>query len=446
MFENYPQIVTQITDAGVALTTIVDAPWVSVTSVNGMTGDVVVQPIVEQFKPNFPYKKNNLITHNSELYVALHDFTSTNAFDPSDWNSMSVSGVDWADVLNKPTFATVATSGSYADLTNTPVIDSTLSTSSTNAVMNSTITSALGQINTTLGQKADTTDLAEVAFSGRYEDIAGTPILAAVATSGAYADLRNTPTIGNATLAIQRNGTSVGTFGANATANVTANIQVPTTTDELVNNSGFITMTDMVPLWSGLCFRSNTAPQTQSGLTWTTKRGKTLTYLLHNGGGIMQVYLGAENIDMFRQYYGARCTTSVTGDFGVHGLAQNSTIWTRLFGKENNGSATTMSEVSRTATGPTTIDGVTLYYASCADTAGTKTHIQYEVTGVRAYPGSTTWRLFGKMSAGGTLTTMSFESELTAANAGVLPCLYPRGATPSTQGATFNYLEVLEIN
>lgn len=41
------------------------------------------------------------------------------------------------------------------------------------------------------------------------------------------------PTVGNATLTIQKNGTNVQTFTANATSNKTANITVPTNTDIL---------------------------------------------------------------------------------------------------------------------------------------------------------------------------------------------------------------------
>lgn len=49
------------------------------------------------------------------------------------------------------------------------------------------------------------------------------------------------PTIGNATLTIQKNGTNVQTFTANATSNKTANITVPTATSDLTNDSGFLT-------------------------------------------------------------------------------------------------------------------------------------------------------------------------------------------------------------
>lgn len=64
--------------------------------------------------------------------------------------------------------------------------------------------------------------------------------LSAVAKSGSYNDLSNKPTIGDGTLTIQRNGSNVATFKANATGNVTANISVPTATSQLSNNSGYI--------------------------------------------------------------------------------------------------------------------------------------------------------------------------------------------------------------
>lgn len=57
--------------------------------------------------------------------------------------------------------------------------------------------------------------------------------LATVATTGDYDDLIDKPTIGNATLTIQKNGTDVQTFTANATSDVTANISVPTDLSEL---------------------------------------------------------------------------------------------------------------------------------------------------------------------------------------------------------------------
>ena len=64
--------------------------------------------------------------------------------------------------------------------------------------------------------------------------------LATVATTGDYDDLNNKPTIptvNNATLTIQKNGTDVATFTANASSNVTANIGVPNTVSSVSSSS-----------------------------------------------------------------------------------------------------------------------------------------------------------------------------------------------------------------
>ncbi len=81
-------------------------------------------------------------------------------------------------------------------------------------------------LNTALGAKANSADLATVATSGSYNDLTNKPTI---------------PTVNNATLTIQRNNTNVATFTANASSNVTANISVPTATSDLTNDSGFIT-------------------------------------------------------------------------------------------------------------------------------------------------------------------------------------------------------------
>ena len=80
-------------------------------------------------------------------------------------------------------------------------------------------------LNNALGAKANSADLALVATSGSYSDLSNKPTI---------------PTVNNATLTIQKNGTTVNTFTANASSNVTANITVPTATSDLTNDSGFI--------------------------------------------------------------------------------------------------------------------------------------------------------------------------------------------------------------
>lgn len=65
--------------------------------------------------------------------------------------------------------------------------------------------------------------------------------LGAAAFSNSFNDLADKPTIGNATITIQKNGASAGTFTTNATANKSINITVPTKTSDITNDSGFIT-------------------------------------------------------------------------------------------------------------------------------------------------------------------------------------------------------------
>lgn len=85
----WPQIVTTITE-GNAISTVVDAPWVSVTSVNGMSGDVITEPIMENFQTNHYYPKNTIINYNGMIYWAKNTFTSGANFDADDWYTLDI--------------------------------------------------------------------------------------------------------------------------------------------------------------------------------------------------------------------------------------------------------------------------------------------------------------------------------------------------------------------
>lgn len=92
-------------------------------------------------------------------------------------------------------------------------------------------------IETTQRQNADVTLQQNINAKANSAD------LATVATSGSYTDLKNKPTIGDGTLTIQKNGTSAGTFKANATSNSNINITVPTKTSDITNNGSDNTST-----------------------------------------------------------------------------------------------------------------------------------------------------------------------------------------------------------
>lgn len=137
--------------------------------------------------------------------------------------------------------ATVATSGLYSDLTGTPTIPA--------AQIQSDWTQA---DNTKLDYIKNKPSLATVATSGLYSDLTGTPTIPAAQIQSDWTQADNTkldyiknkpsiPTVNDATLTIQKNGTNVATFTANASSNVTADISVPTNTSDLNNDSGYIT-------------------------------------------------------------------------------------------------------------------------------------------------------------------------------------------------------------
>lgn len=86
-----------------------------------------------------------------------------------------------------------------------------------------------------------------------------------------YSDI---PTVNNATLTIQKNGTTVKTFTANASSNVTANITVPTKTSELTNNSGFLTSSTGVTSVNG-AHGAITGIQTTSNLVTSVSSSST---------------------------------------------------------------------------------------------------------------------------------------------------------------------------
>ena len=68
------------------------------------------------------------------------------------------------------------------------------------------------------------------------------------ATAGSSSEILNKPTIptvNDGTLTIQKNGSTIKTFTANSSTNVTANITVPTKTSELTNDSNFATTSDV---------------------------------------------------------------------------------------------------------------------------------------------------------------------------------------------------------
>lgn len=197
-------------------------------------------------------------------------------------SSNGLTSVDWSDVTNKPTnvsywtndagyITSAAVPTKTSDLTNDSGFitsaslptktsdltnDSGFITSSVNNLANyykKSETYTQGEVNSLINAitvPTKTSDLTNDGSDGTSTYVEADD-LATVATSGSYTDLSDRPTIGNATLTIQRNGTNVQTFTANATSNKTANITVPTKTSDLTNDSNFVSNTDYATAATG---------------------------------------------------------------------------------------------------------------------------------------------------------------------------------------------------
>lgn len=228
----------------------------------------------------------NDIVVNTEIQVPTH---VTLKYDVEVPFVTLVTQADWAEtdstkkgfIRNKPELATVAISGDYTDLANTP----TIPVIPTNV---SSFTNDAGYITNDVNDLTNytkTTDLAAVAMSGDYDDLLNKPTipaaqiqsdwnqtntsakdyiknkptvlsafvndagfidntvsnlvnyplsssLATVAQSGSYNDLTDKPTIptvNDGVTTLQLNGTQIDTFSANQSGNNTINIEaVPT--------------------------------------------------------------------------------------------------------------------------------------------------------------------------------------------------------------------------
>ena len=179
----------------------------------------------------------------------------------TEYTAGTAASVPWSGVTSKPTFAAVATSGAYSDLTGTPTIptvnDATLTIQQNGTTVNTFTANSSSDKTVNISVPTKTSDLNNDSgfITGvTWNDVSNKPSFATVATSGSYNDLSNKPTIpkvNNGTLTIQKNGTTVDTFTANSSTDKTVNISVPTNTSELTNGAGYITADYAVPRSGG---------------------------------------------------------------------------------------------------------------------------------------------------------------------------------------------------
>lgn len=144
-------------------------------------------------------------TANSATDAVANIYVPTTVAELSDSQDYALA----ADVASlESSLAPVATSNSFNDLDDQPVIDATISAQSSNAVQNQAVATALAT-------KADASS------------------------------------IGNGTLTVKRNGTTVATFTANSSTAAEADISVPTAVSQLSDASSYYTKTQVDDAISG---------------------------------------------------------------------------------------------------------------------------------------------------------------------------------------------------
>lgn len=250
------------------------------------------------FNPSYSYRVKIYIqdtfksSETPELSIPVGEAVWTEYKDRVDFKKLTIQNVevtpggggagDYENLINKPEingvtltgdktasqlgFASVATSGSYNDLTNKPTIPTvnnatlTIQKNGTNVQTFTANQSTNATANITVPTKtSDLTNDDNVVKDASYvhtdnnytttekNKLSGIASGAEVnvqanwsetnTSSDAYIKNKPTiPTVNNATLTIQKNGTTVNSFTANASSNVTANITVPTKTSDLTNN------------------------------------------------------------------------------------------------------------------------------------------------------------------------------------------------------------------
>lgn len=128
------------------------------------------------------------------MYFCVSESASTFATKFKEFTAGSATSVPWSGVTGKPTFATVATSGSYNDLTNKPTIPSayTLPTASSTVLGGVKIGSGISISSGVISATYTSVGAAAASHTHTASQVTG---LATVATSGSYNDLTNKPSI-----------------------------------------------------------------------------------------------------------------------------------------------------------------------------------------------------------------------------------------------------------
>lgn len=210
-------------DAVSGVAKILNKPSLATVATTGSYDDLIDKPTIPTVPVTDVTVNGSSVVSNGTAAVVVP------AQAQADWTETDNTKASF--VKNKPSLATVATTGSYTDLSNTPTIPTVpvtdVTVDGTSVLSNGTAAVVIPVKDVTVGGTSVVTNqgvaaitipsqvqsdwtetdnsvpsyiankpnLATVATSGSYGDLSNTPTLATVATSGDYGDLTNKPTI-----------------------------------------------------------------------------------------------------------------------------------------------------------------------------------------------------------------------------------------------------------
>ena len=245
------------------------------TAAQGAKADSAIQSLTGYATELFVGQAiSTLVESSPETLDTLNELAAALGDDP---NFATTTATAIGLKANTADLATIATTGEYADLLNTPTIPVDVSdlTDTTNLLDH--FSGAYADLTGAPTIPADVSDLTDTTnlldhFSGAYADLTGAPTLATVATSGDYTDLINKPSADTGNFTFTSNTLGVADVNGGITINANGNGEIVLSDNVGINNtnpgawlhignSGDLTQTGMQVVSYGDTNFTNTFPE-----------------------------------------------------------------------------------------------------------------------------------------------------------------------------------------
>lgn len=158
----------------------------------------------------------------------------------------------------------------------------------------------------------------------------------------------------------------------------------------------------------------------------TTNKGTQLR-IAFAPGTVPFILSGGDNIKMAEVITVATLSQNTTAQYGIEGVSNGAVIYCRRYSEYKNSSTSTTGEINTSPTWNTSIGGTTVYGGNFADIgSGTKNSFFAKYTIMTWGTGATS--IHGSIGAGGSLSSLNFEAQVSARPSGTLPAIFQSGA------------------